>query len=106
MWRRNHRRRPERQHPGKRGPDQFKNERTHEMGEARVTPQLRYQLVLALARVLFVNGQATEQTVVAAERFGRAIGLRVKVMLHWGEGQLQLENEGANLVSLGHANPR
>jgi uncharacterized membrane protein YjjP (DUF1212 family) len=70
-----------------------------------VTPQLRYQLVLALARVLFVNGQATEQTVVAAERFGRAIGLRVKVMLRWGEVQLQLENEGANLVSQGIANP-
>jgi uncharacterized membrane protein YjjP (DUF1212 family) len=75
------------------------------MGEARVTPQLRYQLVLALARVLFVNGQATEQTVVAAERFGRAIGLRVKVMLRWGEVQLQLETEGANLVSQGVANP-
>jgi uncharacterized membrane protein YjjP (DUF1212 family) len=75
------------------------------MGEARVTPQPRYQLVLALARVLFVNGQATEQTVVAAERFGRAIGLRVKVMLRWGEVQLQLENEGPNLVSQGVANP-
>jgi hypothetical protein len=49
-----------------------------------VTPQLRYQLVLDLARVLFVNGQATEQTVMAVERFGRAIGLRVTVMLRWG----------------------
>jgi uncharacterized membrane protein YjjP (DUF1212 family) len=75
------------------------------MGEARVTPQLRYQLVLALAKVLFVNGQATEQTVVAAERFGRAIGLHIKVMLRWGEVQLQLENEGTNLVSQGIANP-
>jgi hypothetical protein len=55
------------------------------MGEARVTLQLRCQLVLALARVLFVNGQATEQTVVAAERLGRAIGLRAKVMPRWGE---------------------
>jgi uncharacterized membrane protein YjjP (DUF1212 family) len=75
------------------------------MGEARVTPQLRYQLVLAVARVLYVNGQATEQTVMAAERFGRAIGFRVKVMLRWGEVQLQLEEEGANLVSREPANP-
>ena len=44
-----------------------------------MAPQLHYKLVLALARVLFVNGQATEQTVVAAERLGRAIELRAKV---------------------------
>jgi uncharacterized membrane protein YjjP (DUF1212 family) len=70
-----------------------------------VIPQLHYQLVLAFARVLFVNGQATEQTVVAAERLGRAIGLRARVMLRWGEVQLQLEDEGANLVSQGAADP-
>jgi uncharacterized membrane protein YjjP (DUF1212 family) len=80
-------------------------ERTHETGGAPVTPQLRYQLVLDLARVLFVNGQATEQTVMAVERFGRAIGSRVKVMLRWGEVQLQLDDEGANLVLQGDANP-
>jgi uncharacterized membrane protein YjjP (DUF1212 family) len=74
-------------------------------GEVRVAPQLHYKLVLAVARVLFVNGQATEQTVVAVERLGRAIGLHAKVMLRWGEVQLQLENEGANLMSQGAANP-
>jgi hypothetical protein len=35
----------------------------------------RYNLVLAFARVLFINGQATEQTVAAAERLGRRLGL-------------------------------
>jgi uncharacterized membrane protein YjjP (DUF1212 family) len=70
-----------------------------------VAPQPHYKLVLAAARVLFVNGQATEQTVAAVERLGRAIGLRAKVMLRWGEVQLQLENDGANLVSQGAANP-
>jgi uncharacterized membrane protein YjjP (DUF1212 family) len=81
------------------------SERTLESGEARVAPPLYYKLVLAVARVLFVNGQATEQTVVAVERLGRAIGLRAKVLLRWGEVQLELECEGANLVSEGVANP-
>jgi uncharacterized membrane protein YjjP (DUF1212 family) len=44
----------------------------------------RYNLVLAFARVLFINGQATEQTVAAAERLGRRLGLRVKLMPRWG----------------------
>jgi uncharacterized membrane protein YjjP (DUF1212 family) len=89
-----------------RGPDPFENsERRHGVEEARVIPQQQYRLVLAFARVLFVNGQATEQTVVAAERLGRAIGLRAKVMPRWGEVQLQLEDEGANLVSQGAADP-
>ena len=46
-------------------------------------------LVLAFARVLYVNGQATEQIVAAAEQLGRVLGLRAKVMPRWGELQLQ-----------------
>lgn len=45
-------------------------------------------LVLAAARVLYVNGQTTEQTVVAAERLGRAVGIHTKVVPRWGELQL------------------
>jgi len=68
-----------------------------------MTPQERVDLVLAFARVLYVNGQATEQTVDAAERLGRALGLRAKVMLRWGE--LRLEDRGAKAVSEIAANP-
>ena len=39
----------------------------------------RCKLILAFARALFVNGQATDQTVAAAERLGRALGLRTSV---------------------------
>jgi hypothetical protein len=49
----------------------------------------RSSLVLAFARVLYVNGQATEQIVAAAERLGRTLGLRAKVMPRWGELRLQ-----------------
>jgi len=39
--------------------------------------------------VLYVNSQATEQTVAAAERLGRTLGLCAKVMPRWGELRLQ-----------------
>jgi uncharacterized membrane protein YjjP (DUF1212 family) len=44
----------------------------------------RSQLVLAVAKVLYVNGQATEQTVDAAERLARALGLRATIEPYWG----------------------
>ena len=48
----------------------------------------RVELVLDFARVLYINGQATEQTVEAPERLGRALGLTVTVMPRWGEMQV------------------
>jgi len=59
----------------------------------------RCNLVLAFARVLYVNGQATEQTVAAAERLGRTLGLRAQVMPRWGELRLQSEDEDGRLIS-------
>ena len=50
-------------------------------------------LVLPFARVLYVNGQATEQTVSAAERLARALGLRATIMPHWGELQLLVDDK-------------
>src|SRR5438552_8487108 len=89
-----------------RGPDRPRAPNSlHYSGEARMTPQSHSKLVLAFAKVLFVNGQATEQTVVAAKRLGRAIGLNAEVMPRWGELQLQLDDEGANLVSQVAADP-
>src|SRR5271167_454146 len=58
-----------------------------------------YRLILAFARVLYVNGQATEQTVGAAELLGRALGQRAEVMPRWGELRLQVEDNGVALVS-------
>jgi uncharacterized membrane protein YjjP (DUF1212 family) len=53
----------------------------------------RCNLVLTFARTLFVNGQATDQTVAAAERLGRALDLHATVMARWGELQLQSDSE-------------
>jgi uncharacterized membrane protein YjjP (DUF1212 family) len=63
----------------------------------------RAALVLACARVLYENGQATEQTVTAAEQLGRTLGLRAKIMPRWGE--LLIQSDDGTLVSRVAANP-
>ena len=65
----------------------------------------RCNLVLAFARVLYVNGQATEQTVATAEQLGRMLGLRAKVMPRWGELRLQSEDENATVSAEVAADP-
>jgi uncharacterized membrane protein YjjP (DUF1212 family) len=52
-------------------------------------------LVLTFARTLFINGEATDQTVAAAERLARSLGLRANLMARWGELQLQSEGNDA-----------
>ena len=69
-----------------------------------MTSDERCDLVLTFARTLFVNGQATDQIVVAAARLGRALGLRATVMARWGELQLQSDST-ATLLSQIPADP-
>jgi uncharacterized membrane protein YjjP (DUF1212 family) len=62
-------------------------------------------LVLAFARILYVNGQATELTVSATERLARALGLRATLLPRWGELQLLADDgRGADLARV-EANP-
>jgi uncharacterized membrane protein YjjP (DUF1212 family) len=65
----------------------------------------RSNLVLAFARVLYVNGQATEQTVAAAERLGRMLGLQAKLIPRWAELRLKAEDSGARVISQVAADP-
>jgi uncharacterized membrane protein YjjP (DUF1212 family) len=58
-----------------------------------MTSDERCNLVLTFARTLFINGQDTDQAVAAAERLGRALGLRANVMARWGELQLQSDSK-------------
>jgi uncharacterized membrane protein YjjP (DUF1212 family) len=64
-----------------------------------MTVEERSHLVLAFARVLYINGQSTGETVAAAERLGDTLGLRAKIMARWGELQLQSEDGEAKLIS-------
>jgi uncharacterized membrane protein YjjP (DUF1212 family) len=53
-----------------------------------MTSDERRDLSLAFARTPFINGQATDQTVAAAERLARTLGLCAKIMARWGELEL------------------
>ncbi|MDB5611475.1 MAG: hypothetical protein JWP25_8375 [Bradyrhizobium sp.] len=58
-----------------------------------MTANERCNLVLSFARILFINGQATDQTVAAAERLSRALDLCANVMARWGALQLQSDSK-------------
>lgn len=72
-----------------------------------MTLQDRADLVLAAAKVLFENGQSTDQVVASAERLGRTLGLRAEILPRWGELLLKAEDNasGSKLVSVVAANP-
>ena len=59
--------------------------------------QERSNLILTFAKVLFANGQATDQTVDATERLGRGLGLRARIIPRWGELELQAQDKDAEL---------
>jgi uncharacterized membrane protein YjjP (DUF1212 family) len=61
-------------------------------------------LVIACTRLLYVNGQGTEQVLAAGQRLARALGLPASLSLRWGELQLQLD-EGTRPIWRVAANP-
>jgi uncharacterized membrane protein YjjP (DUF1212 family) len=70
-----------------------------------MTLQERSNLILAFARVFYVNGQSTDQTLAAAERLADTFGLRAKIMPRWGELQLQAEDGNARVICTVEADP-
>jgi uncharacterized membrane protein YjjP (DUF1212 family) len=63
-----------------------------------MTFEERARLVLSFAVVLYENGQSTDQTLAAAERFGKALGLRTSILPRWGELQLAAREEEHELI--------
>jgi uncharacterized membrane protein YjjP (DUF1212 family) len=70
-----------------------------------MTLEERSTLVLAVARVLFVNGQSTHQTVGAAERLGNGPVVRAAILPRWGELELVAEDGNGKLISAVEAEP-
>ena len=62
-------------------------------------------LVLSFAKVLFANGQATDQTVSAGKRLGRALGLQAEIMPRWGELELVTDDERGTSLALEAVEP-
>jgi uncharacterized membrane protein YjjP (DUF1212 family) len=48
--------------------------------------------VALAASLLFMHGQTTERTVVAAQQLGRALGVPVRVLPHWDELVVELDH--------------
>ncbi len=67
--------------------------------------QERSNLILSFAKVLFANGQATDQMIRAIEGLGRALGLRARIIPRWGELVLQTEDADGKLSSQIAADP-
>jgi uncharacterized membrane protein YjjP (DUF1212 family) len=63
------------------------------------------ELSLAFARVLYVNGQATDQVVAAIRRLASKLGLNAELLPRWGELQLRLERGGAAPAAYVAADP-
>ena len=67
--------------------------------------QERSDLILSFAKVLFANGQATDQTISATERLGQVLGLRATIVPRWGELTVQTEDANARLSEQIAADP-
>ena len=65
----------------------------------------RSDLVLAFARVLQVNGQSTHETLAAAARLSKSIGLEASLIPHWEDLQIQAVEDGARRVSMVDVSP-
>src|SRR5262249_17795610 len=70
-----------------------------------MTLRERARLVLAFARVLYVNGHSTDEIVAAMARLGHVLGLRVTIIPRWGELVVQAEDGDAGLVAVVDADP-
>ena len=70
-----------------------------------MTREQRSNLILAFARALYINGESTHQTLLAAERVSNCLGLRATIFPHWGELEAQTEDIDGKFVSVIEAAP-
>jgi len=72
---------------------------------ATMTREECSNVVLGFARVLFVNGESTQQTLDAAERLGNCLGFCVRTFPRWGELEVQIEDSDGKFISAIEADP-
>jgi uncharacterized membrane protein YjjP (DUF1212 family) len=70
-----------------------------------MTREERSNLVLFFARVLYVNGQSTHQTLGTAERLSNCLGFRAAIFPRWGELEIQAEDAESKFISAIEAAP-
>ena len=62
-------------------------------------------LILAFARVLYINGESTDKTLSVAHRLGECLGLRTTIFLYWGKLEVQSEDTDGRFISAIDAAP-
>src|SRR5262249_36567345 len=70
-----------------------------------MTSEERSNLILAFARVLYTNGESTQQTLDAAKRVCNFLGFRARLFLRWGELEIQTEDADGRFISTTEAAP-
>ena len=70
-----------------------------------MTREERSNLVLMVARVLYINGDSTRQTLNAAERLCNCLGLRATIFPRWGKLEVQTEDTDGKFISAIEATP-
>jgi len=73
--------------------------------EAGMTREECSNLILAFARVLFINGESTQQTLGAAQRLSNCLGSRATIFPRWGELEVQTEDSEGKFTSAIEAAP-
>jgi uncharacterized membrane protein YjjP (DUF1212 family) len=62
-------------------------------------------LILTFARVLYINGESTQQTVGVSARLSNCLGFRATILPRWGELEVQTENADGKFISAIDAAP-
>jgi uncharacterized membrane protein YjjP (DUF1212 family) len=70
-----------------------------------MTLEERSNFVLAVARVLFVNGESTQKTTDSAMRISKCMGFDAAILPCWGELELQVDDSDHKIISAIEANP-
>lgn len=73
--------------------------------EVSTTREERSSLILAVARVLLVNGESTRQTIDAAERLSESLEIRAAIFPHWDELEIQTQDAEGKFLSAIEAAP-
>jgi len=70
-----------------------------------MTREERSKLILAFARVLYINGESTQQTVRVAEHLSNCQGFRATIFPQWGELEVKTEDNEGDSFSAVEASP-
>ncbi len=72
---------------------------------ASMTREECANVILAFARVLFVNGDSTHQIMDATQRLSKCLGFRATILPRWGELEIQTEDTEGKFIAAIEAAP-